>query len=67
MRKDKSQKLADEYVKAERKLLAYLHTLKNSEKMCDCQEPEPIETVYSEGCYLMVVQYCIKCGGAITP
>ena len=63
----KSDRLADEYVEAERRLLRHLNGLERGDDYCDCDEPKRIETVYSNECNPMVVQYCLKCGGAITP
>jgi hypothetical protein len=63
----KSDKLADEYVEAEKRLLKHLNGLRRGDDYCDCDEPKPIETVYSNECNPMVVQYCLKCGGSITP
>jgi predicted acetyltransferase len=65
--KSKAQKLADKYIMAERRLQSHLLSLKNGLEDCNCKNPQSIEIVCSDDYNPMVVKYCLKCGGILTP
>ena len=59
-------KLADEYIKAEKKLLEGLESLKNWARECNCDNMEIINTIYEgERDYPEISGYCLNCGGYV--
>ena len=59
-----SHKLADEYIKAEKKLLKGLESLKNFGSFCNCDNREIIRTIF-EGEEPEISTYCLNCGGYV--
>ena len=62
--KSTAEIVAGEYIKAERKLLNKLSTLKNWQGVCNCDKRTIIRTIF-EGEYPEISTYCLKCGGYI--
>ena len=64
------QELAKDYVEAENKLLKKLHTLKNGDVVCDCEDVEEVVVAgfgdEHYGSEYVMNRYCLNCGGEIT-
>lgn len=64
--KTETEKLADNYIKAQDKLMGALAELPNGKDggtECDCEEPNGIDIPEE----MQSIRYCLNCGGFITP
>lgn len=64
MVKENIQKLADEYIGTEKKLLKGLEELPRFMEDCNCDDRNIIRVVH-EGNFPEIVTYCLSCGGVI--
>ena len=64
--KSKAEMLAQEYVKAENKLLKELNNLVNGGEDCNCDKRIIIEVIADGGEFPEISAYCLNCGGFIS-
>ena len=63
--KKQIEKLSTAWFQAEQELMAELDKLPNTGCECDCDEPEPILTIWTEGNWPELLQRCLNCGGDV--
>ena len=63
--KSRAKILAQEYVKAENKLLKELNNLVNGGEDCNCDKRIIIEVIADGGEFPEISAYCLNCGGYV--